>query len=162
VGANGAVTTGDVSPARTGDGSLGMASLDYKAQEDARRFTWEQGDARLRITARAPLDLDRQTNGDVMLVTTLRVDALPGRNAWVAMGCGQGCEGRVALGPQLSRLAPGQWVRVGVPLKCFRVAGADMHRIDRPFVWDAGKGSQLAVFSVALGSDAEQVIDCAR
>ncbi|WP_243042960.1 glycoside hydrolase family 3 protein [Dyella sedimenti] len=162
VGADGAITNGDVSPARTGDGSLGMAALDYKAQEDARRFTWERGGAQLSISARAPLDLDRETNGDVLLVTTLRVDALPGRDASVAMGCGTGCAGRVALGSQLSRLAPGQWVRIGVPLKCFRAAGADMHRIEQPFVWDAGKGSQLAIFRVALGTDVDHVIDCAR
>ena len=160
-GANGAAVPGDVSPAQTADGALRMAALDYKAQEDARRFSWNDDGARLAISARAPMDLDRETNGDVLLVATLRVDALPGGHAWIGMGCGKGCQGRVDVGPQLARLG-GQWVRVGVPLKCFRKAGADMHRIEQPFTLAAGKGAQLALFRAALGTDVDQVMECAK
>jgi beta-glucosidase len=78
------------------------------------------------------------------------------------MGCGAGCKGRVALGPTLAALPTGAWTRIGVPLKCFRTAGADMHRIDQPFVWGAGAGSSVALARVALGTDADQVVDCAR
>lgn len=107
------------------------------------------------------MDLDRETNGDVLLVATMRVDALPGGHAWIGMGCGKGCQGRVDVGPQLARLG-GQWVRVGVPLKCFRKAGADMHRIEQPFTLAAGKGAQLALFRAALGTDVDQVMECAK
>jgi beta-glucosidase len=162
VDSHGAAVAGDVSPASTSDGSLRMSALDYKAQEDARRFTWEQGNAQLVIRARTPLDLDRQTNGDVLLVATLRVDARPSQETWIGMGCGQGCQGRVALDAALARLQPEQWVRLGVPLKCFRTAGADMHHIDRPFVLHAGKGDQLAIYRIALGTDVDQVVDCAK
>ena len=161
-GADGSSTPGDVSPAATGDGALRMTALDYKAQEDARRFAWSKGDAQLAITARAPMDLDRETNGDVLLITTLRIDALPGKEAWIGMACGKGCEGRVQLGPQLAGLPNGQWLRIGVSLKCFRKAGADMHRIEQPFVWSAGKGAEVAISRAALGTDADQVMECAR
>ncbi|ULU26455.1 glycoside hydrolase family 3 protein [Dyella terrae] len=160
--AKGASMTGDVSPVTTPDGSLHMAALDYKAQEDARRFTWQADNAQLSIHARTPLDLDRETNGDVLLVMTLRVDALPARNVWVAMGCGSACQGRVTLSKTLSTFAPGQWVRVGVPLKCFRAAGADMHHVDQPFVWGASKGADIAISRVALGTDVDQVADCVK
>nr|WP_114240889.1 glycoside hydrolase family 3 protein [Dyella sp. C9] len=162
VGATGMAVSGDVSAVGTSDGSLRMSALDYKAQEDARRFVWAQSGAQLDVRARTTLDLDRQTNGDVMLVTTLRVDALPAHEASIAMGCGEHCQGRIELGAQLATLPVGQWQRVGVPLKCFRAAGADMHHIDQPFVWSAGKGSELAISRVALGTDVDRVIDCAR
>ncbi len=162
VGADGVAVPGDVSSASTADGSLRMAGIDYKAQEDARRFAWNNDKARLAIHAYSPMDLDREANGDVLLVATIRVDALPTRDAWVGMGCGNGCQGHVALGPQLARLTPGKWVRVGVPLKCFRAAGVDMHHVDQPFTWGAGKGTELAVSRVALGTDVDQVIDCAK
>lgn len=162
VDAKGATVTGDVAPATTPDGSLHMTALDYKAQEDARRFTWQAGDAQLVMHARTPLDLDRETNGDVLLVTTLRVDALPTQDAWIGMGCGTRCQGHVAIGKTLSTLAPGQWVRVGVPLKCFRAAGADMHHIDQPFAWGAGKGTDIALSRVALGTDVDKVVDCVK
>jgi beta-glucosidase len=139
-----------------------MAALDYKAQEDARRFTWEADNAQLSIRARAPLDLDRESNGDVLLVTTLRVDALPTQNVWVGMGCGANCQGHVPVGNALSKLAPGQWTRVGVPLKCIRAAGADMHHIEQPFAWGAGKGTNVAIARVALGTDVDQVVDCVK
>jgi beta-glucosidase len=162
VDAKGAAITGDVSPATTPDGALHMAALDYKAQEDARRFTWKADNAQLSIHARAPLDLDRETNGDVLLVTTLRVDALPTQDVWVGMGCGTRCQGHVPLGKALSTLTPGQWTRVGVPLKCFRAAGTDMHHVDQPFAWGAGKGTDVAISRVALGTDVDQVVDCVK
>lgn len=162
LGADGVAVVATTSQAGAGDGSLRMSALDYKAQEDARRFEWKKSGAELTIQSRAPFDLDRQTNGDVLLVTTLRVDALPGKDAWIGMGCGAGCKGRVTLGPTLAALPTGAWTRIGVPLKCFRAAGADMHRIDQPFVWGAGAGSSVALARVALGTDADQVVDCAK
>jgi beta-glucosidase len=157
VDTHGASMTGDVSPATTPDGALHMAALDYKAQEDARRFRWNSDNAQLSIHARTPLDLDRETNGDVLLVTTLRVDALPTQNVWIGMG-----QGHVPLAKTLAKLPQGQWTRVGVPLKCFRAAGADMHHIDQPFAWGAGKGTDLAISRVALGTDVDQVVDCVK
>jgi len=159
VDAHGAAMSGDVSQAALPDGSLHMVGVDYKAQEDARRFTW-QGDAQLSIRARAPLDLDRETNGDVLLVTTLRVESLPTQDVWVGMGCGTNCQGHVSLGKTLSTLPPKQWTRVGVPLKCFRAAGADMHHIEQPFAWGAGKGVDIAISRVSLGTDVDQVVGC--
>ncbi len=161
-GANGVNVSAAISPASTGDGSLRMVALDYKAQEDARRFSWSADNAQIAIHSRAPLDLDRQSNGDVMLVATLRVDALPAKDAWIGMDCGKSCVGHVALGQQLAKLPLGQWTRIGVPLKCFRTAGTDMHHVEQPFVLSAGKGTELAVYRVALGTDADQVIDCAK
>ncbi len=160
VDAQGAAMAGDVSPATTPDGSLHMVALDYKAQEDARRFTWQSNKAQLSIRARTPLDLDRETNGDVLLVTTLRVNALPTQDVWVGMGCGANCQGHVALGKALSKVAPGQWTRIGVSLKCFRAAGADMHHIEQPFAWGAGSGTDIAISRVALGTDVDQAVDC--
>lgn len=162
VGADGDLVPANVSAASAGDGSLRMSAIDYHAQEDSRRLAWTSPRALFTVQARAPLDLDRQTNGDVLLVTTLRVDALPRADAWVGLGCGHGCQGRVPLGATLAGLPQGQWVRVGVPLKCFRAAGADMHHIDRPFELGAGAGTALTVFRVALGTDADQVVRCPR
>jgi len=160
-GADGARAGGDVSPAATADGALRESALDYRAQEDARRFAWSKDRARLALAARKPLDLDRETNGDVLLVSTLRVDAVSPQGAWLGMGCGAGCGGRVALGGQLAALPKGQWLRVGVPLKCFRAAGVDMRRVDVPFEWVAGPGTAIALSRVALGTNVDRTLDCA-
>ena len=161
VGTDGAAMAADVSTAATADGSLRMTALDYKAQEDARRLAWDKAGATLAIQARTPMDLDRQTNGDVLLVTTVRVDALPG-DAWIGMGCGQGCAGRVSLRKSLVSLGTDRWASIGVPLKCLRAAGADMHRIDRPLVIAADAKTILAVSRVALGTDADVIAECVK
>ena len=158
-GADGKAVEPVATPAATADGSLRLTALDYKAQEDARRLDWSGGAASFSLTAASPLDLDRQTNGDVMLVTTMRIEAQGAKPTWIGMRCGHDCRGRVEL-PRAA--APSGWQRVGVPLKCLRAAGADMHHIVAPFVVDAGKGTRLAISRVVLGTNADRVLPCTR
>jgi beta-glucosidase len=162
VGADGAASTAEAAISAATDGSLRMTGVDFKAQEDARQFVWDKDGARLAIHAKAPLDLDREATSDAILVLTLRVDAAPNPNAWAGMGCGKGCEGQVALGAELAKLKPGQWTRMGIPLRCFRAHGVDMHHIEQPFVLDAGKGARLSIAGVALGNQPDQLVDCPR
>jgi beta-glucosidase len=164
-GANGVAMKVAATPAATADGSLQIGALDYKAQEDARSLIWSgkgTGAASVELVAPAPLDVERETNGDVLLITTLRVDAVsPGDTSTMSVGCGDGCTGQVAVGSQLSALPHGQWLRVGIPLKCFRDAGANMSRIDRPFEWSSHSGSKVAIADVSLGTVADRTLSCA-
>ncbi|MGE7136721.1 glycoside hydrolase family 3 N-terminal domain-containing protein [Luteibacter sp. NPDC031894] len=163
-GANGVATNVTAVPAATPDGSLHITALDYKAQEDARSLSWTgkgSGAARIELVAPAPLDIDRETNGDVLLVTTLRLDAAPpGDDSTIGVGCGAGCGGKVTVGQQLSGLPHGEWLRVGIPLKCFRDAGANMSRIDRPFEWSSPAGGKIAITDVSLGTVADRTLAC--
>ncbi|XRD78038.1 exo 1,3/1,4-beta-D-glucan glucohydrolase [Dyella halodurans] len=161
-GADGAASAAEAATSATTDGSLRMTGVDYKAQEDARQFVWNKEGARLAIQAKTPLDLDREATSDTLLVVTLRVDALAKTGAWASMGCGKHCGGHIELGAQLGKLKAGQWTRLGIPLRCFRALGVDMHHIDQPLVLEAGKGTQLGIASVALGNQADQTMDCPR
>jgi beta-glucosidase len=95
-----------------------------------------------------------------MLVTTLRVDAVSPQGASLGVACGSNCGARIQIGPQLAALPRGQWLRVGIPLKCFRDAGADMSRLDRPFAWTSGPGESIVVTEVSLGTVADKTLDC--
>jgi beta-glucosidase len=161
-GANGASDNVTATPAATADGSLHIASLDYKAQEDARGLAWSgtRGTARAELVAPTSLDVDRETNGDVMLVTTLRVDALSPLGNTIGVACGHGCGAALPIGTQLAALPRGQWLRVGVPLKCFRDAGADMSKLDRPFEWSSSPGERIAIADVSLGTVADRTLAC--
>jgi beta-glucosidase len=158
-GADGAVTDIVSAPAATPDGSLHIAAIDYKAQEDARALAWSAA-ADVTLKAPAPLDLDRETNGDVLLVTTLRVNALAPAGTSIGVGCGSGCTARMAIGQGLATLPRGQWLRVGIPLKCFRAAGADMHMLDAPFIWSGKAGERIDLAGVALGTVADRTLAC--
>jgi beta-glucosidase len=161
-GANGTATNVAATPAATADGSLQITALDYKAQEDARSLSWSgAGVATVELVAPAPLDVERETNGDVMLVTTMKVDAVsPDDTSTIGIGCGAGCSARVPVGSQLATLPRGQWLRVGISLKCFRDAGANMSKVDRPFEWTSHTAGKIAITDVSLGTVADQTLAC--
>jgi beta-glucosidase len=158
-GAGGAADTVTATPAASMDGRVHIAAIDYRAQEDARELSWT-GDAAVRLKSAVPLDLDRQTNGDMLLVTTLRIDALSAQGSAIGVACGSGCGAQLAIGPQLASLPRGQWLKLGIPLKCFRDAGADMGKLDQPFTWRSGAGERIAITSAALGMVADRKLVC--
>jgi len=153
-GADGAAVVADHAQARTVDAALAMTAIDYHEQEAARSFDFRRDGARVVIRAARPLDLDRQANGDVLLVATLRLDIPAGATAWVGLN-----EAQVDLRSLLPGVQ-GKWLRLGVPLKCFRALGADLHHVTQPFALGAGQGSKVALTGVSLGTDADQTVRC--
>ncbi|QNG75948.1 1,4-beta-D-glucan glucohydrolase [Stenotrophomonas maltophilia] len=145
------------------DDRLKITGVDHLAQEDGRRLAWSgNGEAVAALQSHTTLDLQRESNGDLMLLTTLRVDAAPKGDAWLSVGCGVGCSARIAIGPALAALPQGQWKRVGVPLKCLAKAGAKLDAIDRPWSVATGDAMTISVSRVALGAlnEAEVTLGC--
>ncbi|KRG72521.1 1,4-beta-D-glucan glucohydrolase [Stenotrophomonas terrae] len=143
---------------------LKVTGVDHLAQEDGRRLAWSgKGDAVVALQSHTALDLQRESNGDLMLLTTLRVDAAPSADAWLSVGCGTGCSARIAMTPTLAKLPVGQWTRVGVPLKCLAAAGADVGKLDRPWSMATAGTMTISVSRVALGAlnEAETTVACA-
>lgn len=142
---------------------LKITGVDHLAQEDGRRLAWSgKGEAVAALQSHTALDLQRESNGDLMLLTTLRVDAAPQGEAWLSVGCGAGCSARVAIGASLAALPKGQWKRVGVPLKCLAKAGAKLDAIDRPWSVVTADAMTISVSRVALGAlnEAEVTLGC--
>ncbi|AMJ58543.1 MULTISPECIES: exo 1,3/1,4-beta-D-glucan glucohydrolase [Stenotrophomonas] len=156
------VTVTKVPEALDGD-LLRITGVDHLAQEDGRRLAWSgKGEAIVALQSHTALDLQRESNGDLMLLTTLRVDAAPRGDAWLSVGCGAGCTARVAIAPTLAKLPVGQWTRVGVPLKCLAAAGADVGKLDRPWSLGSAGAMTVSVSRVALGAlnEAETTVAC--
>lgn len=157
------VTVTKVPEALEGD-LLKVTGVDHLAQEDGRRLAWSgKAEAVAALQSHTALDLQRESNGDLMLLTTLRVESAPRGEAWLAVDCGTGCSARIALTPTLAKLPVGQWTRVGVPLKCLAAAGADVGKLDRPWSIGTAGAMTLSVSRVALGAlnEAETSIGCA-
>ncbi|THD07939.1 glycoside hydrolase family 3 protein [Rhodanobacter lindaniclasticus] len=149
-------------PSATRDGSLRISALDYQRQEDARRLAWSgQGEAAFVLRADTPLDLTRQTNGDVQLIVELRIEALAPGKLTLGMACGgTNCTGLVPVDAALKALPKGQWLQVGMPLKCFEAAGADMRHIEVPFRLETAAAYTIDISRVALGTDPDHVLPC--
>lgn len=148
-------------PLASADGALAVTAVDYKAQEDAWRAQWK-GEARLDLVADAPVELVRETNGDVQLLISLKVDAVGAGETYLTAQCGPKCEAKLPFGDILRGLPRGQWQRIGVPLKCVRTAGGDMGKLESPFGLQASKGTALVLHEVAYGTDADKVVECKR
>ncbi len=160
VGANGNGTDVVHSSSASADGTLSIAPINYGVQEGARQFTWT-GNATAEIVADAPIDLGRETNGDLLLIATLRVDAPPGGEVTLSAGARDaGDAPGIALSSALAALPKGEWVRFAVPLKCLRTAGANVTALDVPFRIRSGAGLQLALAKVEAGTDFDHRLDC--
>jgi beta-glucosidase len=67
----------------------------------------------------------------------------------------------VPLEADLRALPAGQWQRLGVPLKCFATAGADMGQRLTRFELQTGGRADLSIHRVALGMDVDRRVACA-
>lgn len=154
-------TVGPV-PAATPGGRLTITAIDKDVQEGARRITLSAGaqPATIALESDAPVDLSRETNGDVLLLLTMRLDAKPGAPITLAAQCGAGsCAAPVPL-PELAALPTGTWQTLAVPLKCLLPAGADSHAVTAPLVLASRGPVSLGLESVKLGTSGDLTARC--
>ncbi len=158
-GTAGDITRITTTPADAAAGRVRVTATDHLTQEGARRFAWRgDGPATVELANQAPIDASRETNGDVMLLVTLRLDTAPTAAVSVAMHSVGGGRGVVPV--SLARLPAGQWRTLGIGLKCFAAAGADMARLDAPFQLSTAGTLALSVSRVAFGTVADVVVPC--
>jgi beta-glucosidase len=111
-------------PASTGQ----MKGVDRRAQEDSRQFTWPgTGPATVALRTNAPLDLSRETTGQLSMVIDYRVDSPP--TAPVTLSAASAA---VPIGGTLRGGPVGEWRTLTVPLGCFAKGGADMSKLSVP------------------------------
>ena len=149
-------------PTALADGSLQVVGVDHLAQEDGRRFTWSGKDAAtVELASGAPLDLSRESNGDVMVVLALRPEQVAAQPVTLSVACGAGCKGDVQIRDTLASLKAGEWTTVGVLLKCFGAAGADVGKFQALRLQSSG-ATTLSVSRVALEAvgTAAHVVKC--
>lgn len=151
-------------PAEALDGRVRIAATDHGVQEGARSFAVDahaQG-AAIELSTFDPIDLSRETNGDMLLLTTVRRDAPIARTLSMAVSCDSEPCGEAVPVREFGALALGEWQTVGVLLKCFRATGADMTRITAPFRIATDGAAEISIARVALGSlsEADVIADC--
>ncbi|MFK4003534.1 glycoside hydrolase family 3 N-terminal domain-containing protein [Qipengyuania sp. NPDC077563] len=141
-------------PAEILSGKATVTAENYLVQEGARRFAITSGLARTELRNFDALDIDRETNADVMLLVTLKVWDSPDSARLGAIG--PDSEGFVDIDLPVTS----DYVRYGIPLKCLRENGADVTNLTQPFVLETQGQTDYAIGEVRLGSDAETVLRC--
>ena len=106
------------------------------------------------------MDLSREANGDVMLLVRLRRDADAPKDVKLGVSCGAGCGGSLPFAETLAGVPAGKWQTVGVPLKCFAKAGADVTKINEALTLSSEGKLDLSLSQVKLGTVADKVVSC--
>lgn len=99
-----------------------------------------------------------------MLILTLRAETMPQAEVTLAATCGAGCGTKLPLRAALASLPAGQWTTLGVPLKCYGAAGADVAKLERLLSVETDAALQLSFSQVALDAlnEADHVLDCPK
>jgi beta-glucosidase len=142
-------------------GSVRMSATDRAAQEDARQIRWNAKAATAGLASRAPINLQRETNGQLSVGFDYRVDQAPTSNVTLQMECGAGCKGTVDLTKTFSTSTrPGEWSHVKVPLACFANAGTHMDAITHAFELSSAGQFAVSVANIRLESGTDALISC--
>ncbi|WP_298193874.1 glycoside hydrolase family 3 protein [Novosphingobium sp.] len=149
-------------PAATPGGRISIAAIDKDVQEGARRIVVAAGHqpAMIALEAATPHDLSRETNGDVLLLLNMLLDAKPGAPVTVSARCGNGpCGASVPL-PELATMPVGTWLTLAVPLKCLLPAGSASNAVSSPLVLSTRGALSLGLASVTLGTKGDILAGC--
>jgi beta-glucosidase len=142
-------------PAEALGGRAQIAAENFIVQEGARRFRISGGESAVSLSSFNPIDISRETNGDVLLLFTIRMDEAP---EWA--GIAMGTQGAQAV--STVQIPQGDsFVRYGLSLKCLRDKGVDMSQVGSPFIFATEGKADFSIGEVRLGTDAEVVLPCA-
>ena len=112
------------------------------------------------MMAREPVDLSRESNGEMALAFDVLVEEHPSAPVVLRMDCGEGCSGALDVSESIASQPPGEWGTIAVRLRCFEDAGADMKRIAVPFALATDGTLALRFSNVKLVSAAESEAEC--
>jgi beta-glucosidase len=148
-------------PAESTGGRVKVTAVDDTVQEGARRFVFDgSGKATVQITSEGTADLSREANGDVMLLVRLRHDTDAPKDLTLGIRCGAGCGASLPFADTLNGVAAGKWQTVGIPLRCFAKAGADVAKVNEALVVESEKKLDFSLSQVKLGTVADKVVSC--
>lgn len=136
---------------------LAVSGTDRATQEDSLRVDWRTAGETLRISSFDPVDLSRQSNGDMELVFSTRsFDADP-RTVSIGMGCldAENCDGFVSV-----TIADEQWQEHRIRLKCFARQGVDMSKIGHAFIARSSSQASIGLSDIRLEADDDGMEAC--
>ena len=142
-------------PAAALNGRAHVTAAEFGVQEGARRFQIASGKAAVSLSTADAVNISRETNGDVMLLVTLKMTKAP-QKAALQMRNGTSVTGAANVSIPVS----GKFVRYGLPLKCLRDKGGNMSNVAAPFVFETDGAADYQIGEVRLGTDAERKLPC--
>lgn len=139
-------------------GPVRLGRVDRNSQEDSLRLTFAgTGPGSAYLDEATPIDLTRETNGDLSLIVDYRVTQAP--TADVTLGVLGKVAGSVPITGAL-KTDIGEWRQVAVPLRCFAQGGATMNAVRRPWVVATGGRLGLDISGIRIASAPPGPVSC--
>lgn len=128
-------------------GGVSVRSTDGAGQESARALTFSQNGGQALIAAQ-PVDLTRQSNGEMAIAFRYRVDARPRGAVFLTLGAGS-----VDITGLIGAAPVGEWRTLKVRLSCLRERGADIAAVDQPWGLRTNADFAVTVEDIRLASN---------
>lgn len=128
-------------------GGVSVRSTDGAGQESARALTFSQNGGQAIIAAQ-PVDLTRQSNGEMAIAFRYRVDARPKGPVFLTLGAGS-----VDISSLIGAAPVGEWRTLKVRLSCLRDRGADIAAVDQPWGLRTDADFAVTVEDIRLASN---------
>ena len=143
-------TVGGAAATRDRD-NLVVTAVDRQRQEDARAARWAGDElASVYLAAAQAIDLASAANGDMALAVDLLLEEPPSEPVFLAVRCGEGCEGRVDITEALTSARAGEWRTLRTRLSRFSNSGAELSHVTAPFVLETEGTLALRFANVRL------------
>ena len=129
---------------------VALSAVDRNVQEDARKAQWRGRDEAQIYLQSSPIDLRAETADGMTLEIDFLVEQAPAGRVQMRMDCGFPCTGGLLVTPIFAGVPEGAWDTLQIPLRCFQASGAEMDRIDTPFLITTDGPFELRFSRIAI------------
>ncbi|KTT98464.1 1,4-beta-D-glucan glucohydrolase [Sphingomonas yabuuchiae] len=139
-------------------GPVQQTRVDRSAQEDSLRFAFAgTALAGAAIEEAKPIDITRESNGQLSLLLDYRVTGAPSGEVTLGMDGGKTASVPItgALKGEL-----GQWRQLAVPLRCFADGGVAMGAVSKPWIIATSGKLNLDISSIRIASAPPGPVSC--
>ncbi|KPZ64399.1 Periplasmic beta-glucosidase precursor [Pseudoalteromonas sp. P1-16-1b] len=145
-----------VASSRESLGAVSIQTFDKEVQEDARAIRFNgQAMAGVNLAAAFPSDLRSYVENNGQLQMQIKVDKAASSPLWIAMGCGESCQGKFDITDNLEQ--SGQWQTLNINLSCFADQGVDLAQVFSPWQLSTQGDWHVSIAKLAITANtAEQ------
>ena len=144
-----------VASSRESLGAVSIQTFDKEVQEDARAIRFNgQALAEVNLAAAFPSDLRSYVENNGQLQMQIKVDKGAKSPLWIAMGCGESCQGKFDITDNLEQ--SGQWQTLNINLSCFAEQGVDLAQVFTPWQLSTQGDWHVSIAKLAITANAAE------
>jgi beta-glucosidase len=144
-----------VASSRESLGAVSIQTFDKEVQEDARAIRFNgQAMAGVNLAAAFPSDLRSYVENNGQLQMQIKVDKAASSPLWIAMGCGESCQGKFDITDNLEQ--SGQWQTLNINLSCFAEQGVDLAQVFSPWQLSTQGDWHVSIAKLAITANAAE------